>query len=75
MSFMLFYTDFVGEVLYEGVPSAVPGSVPRQRYEEGQFFVTSILDMCFILRGEMLFFKLSASPSRAHVGQRTLTKG
>lgn len=38
MSFMLFYTDFVGEVLYEGVPSALPGSVPRQRYEEGQFF-------------------------------------
>lgn len=37
MSFMLFYTDFVGEVLYEGVPSALPGSVPRQRYEEGQF--------------------------------------
>lgn len=37
MSFMLFYTDFVGEVLYEGVPSASPGSVPRQRYEEGQF--------------------------------------
>lgn len=37
MSFMLFYTDFVGEVLYEGVPSALPGSLPRQRYDEGQF--------------------------------------
>ncbi|KAM6937349.1 solute carrier family 45 member 3 [Xenentodon cancila] len=35
MSFMLFYTDFVGEGLYEGVPSALPGSVSRQRYDEG----------------------------------------
>lgn len=36
MSFMFFYTDFVGEGLYEGVPSALPGSVSRQRYDEGQ---------------------------------------
>uniref|UniRef100_A0A8C8DML4 Zgc:77158 n=1 Tax=Oryzias sinensis TaxID=183150 RepID=A0A8C8DML4_9TELE len=35
MSFMLFYTDFVGEGLYEGVPSASPGSLSRQRYDEG----------------------------------------
>lgn len=35
MSFMLFYTDFMGEGLYGGVPSAVPGSVSRQRYYEG----------------------------------------
>ncbi|XP_026167369.1 solute carrier family 45 member 3 [Mastacembelus armatus] len=35
MSFMLFYTDFVGEGLYEGVPSALPGSESRQRYDEG----------------------------------------
>ncbi|XP_027885966.1 solute carrier family 45 member 3 [Xiphophorus couchianus] len=35
MSFMLFYTDFVGEGLYGGVPSAAPGSVARQRYDEG----------------------------------------
>ncbi|XP_017274337.1 solute carrier family 45 member 3 isoform X2 [Kryptolebias marmoratus] len=35
MSFMLFYTDFVGEGLYEGVPSALPGSMSRQRYDEG----------------------------------------
>ncbi|XP_062318717.1 solute carrier family 45 member 3 [Osmerus eperlanus] len=35
MSFMLFYTDFVGEGLYEGVPSAVPGTAARQRYDEG----------------------------------------
>lgn len=39
MSFMLFYTDYVGEGLYGGVPSAVPGSVSRQRYDEGQYFV------------------------------------
>lgn len=36
MSFMLFYTDFVGEGLYGGVPSALPGSVSRQRYDEGE---------------------------------------
>lgn len=36
MSFMLFYTDFVGEGLYDGVPSALPGSVSKQRYAEGQ---------------------------------------
>ncbi|XP_012725685.2 solute carrier family 45 member 3 [Fundulus heteroclitus] len=35
MSFMLFYTDFVGEGLYGGVPSAAPGSASRQRYDEG----------------------------------------
>ncbi|KAM4734558.1 LOW QUALITY PROTEIN: solute carrier family 45 member 3-like [Anableps anableps] len=35
MSFMLFYTDFVGEGLYDGVPSASPGSMSRQRYDEG----------------------------------------
>ncbi|XP_016358203.1 solute carrier family 45 member 3-like [Sinocyclocheilus anshuiensis] len=35
MSFMLFYTDFVGEGLYEGVPSAAPGTILRQRYDEG----------------------------------------
>ncbi|XP_076878132.1 solute carrier family 45 member 3 isoform X2 [Brachyhypopomus gauderio] len=35
MSFMLFYTDFVGEGLYEGVPSAAPGTPPRQQYDEG----------------------------------------
>ncbi|KAK1804539.1 hypothetical protein P4O66_020549 [Electrophorus voltai] len=35
MSFMLFYTDFVGEGLYEGVPSAAPGTAPRQQYDEG----------------------------------------
>ncbi|KPP68126.1 solute carrier family 45 member 3-like [Scleropages formosus] len=36
MSFMLFYTDFVGEGLYEGVPSAAPGTASRQRYDEGE---------------------------------------
>ncbi|XP_054476559.1 solute carrier family 45 member 3 [Anoplopoma fimbria] len=35
MSFMLFYTDFVGEGLYEGVPRASPGSLSKQRYDEG----------------------------------------
>lgn len=35
MSFVLFYTDFIGEGLYGGVPNAAPGSVSRQRYDEG----------------------------------------
>lgn len=35
MSFVLFYTDYIGEGLYEGVPNAAPGSVLRQRYDEG----------------------------------------
>lgn len=35
MSFMLFYTDFVGEGLYRGVPSAPPGSASRERYDQG----------------------------------------
>ncbi|XP_026077723.1 solute carrier family 45 member 3-like [Carassius auratus] len=35
MSFMLFYTDFVGEGLYNGVPSEEPGSSGRIRYDEG----------------------------------------
>ncbi|XP_039616564.1 solute carrier family 45 member 3 [Polypterus senegalus] len=35
MSFMLFYTDFIGEGLYEGVPSAAPGTELRIRYDEG----------------------------------------
>ncbi|NP_001091665.1 solute carrier family 45 member 3 precursor [Danio rerio] len=35
MSFLLFYTDFVGEGLYNGVPSEEPGSLGRIRYDEG----------------------------------------
>lgn len=35
MSFMLFYADFVGEGLYNGVPSEEPGSLGRTRYDEG----------------------------------------
>lgn len=35
MSLMLFYTDFVGERLYGGVPSENPGSLGRMRYDEG----------------------------------------
>ncbi|KAI1890671.1 hypothetical protein AGOR_G00156050 [Albula goreensis] len=35
MSFLLFYTDFVGEGLYNGVPAAVPGSEGRLLYDEG----------------------------------------
>lgn len=35
VTFELFYTDFMGERLYDGVPSANPGSPERLRYEEG----------------------------------------
>ncbi|XP_069046447.1 solute carrier family 45 member 3 [Lepisosteus oculatus] len=35
MTFILFYTDFVGEGIYKGVPSAQPGSAERLRYDEG----------------------------------------
>ncbi|KAJ8258717.1 hypothetical protein COCON_G00177290 [Conger conger] len=35
MTFLLFYTDFVGEGLYQGVPTAAPGSTERLRYDEG----------------------------------------
>ncbi|XP_035244853.1 solute carrier family 45 member 3 [Anguilla anguilla] len=35
MTFLLFYTDFVGEGLYQGVPTAAPGSMERLRYDEG----------------------------------------
>ncbi|NXD43061.1 S45A3 protein, partial [Copsychus sechellarum] len=35
MTFMLFYTDFVGEGLYHGVPRAEPGTEARRRYDEG----------------------------------------
>ncbi|NXU54726.1 S45A3 protein, partial [Turnix velox] len=35
MTFMLFYTDFVGEGLYHGVPRAKPGSDARRHYDEG----------------------------------------
>ncbi|XP_040888933.1 solute carrier family 45 member 3 [Toxotes jaculatrix] len=34
-SVMLFLTDFMGEGLYQGVPSAEPESQERERYDEG----------------------------------------
>ncbi|XP_004699891.1 solute carrier family 45 member 3 [Echinops telfairi] len=35
MTFTLFYTDFVGEGLYQGVPRAKPGTEARRHYDEG----------------------------------------
>ncbi|XP_030077084.1 solute carrier family 45 member 3 isoform X2 [Microcaecilia unicolor] len=35
MTFLLFYTDFVGEGLYHGLPMAQPGTEARRRYDEG----------------------------------------
>lgn len=36
MSFMLFFVDFMGEGLYQGVPSADPGTLERKQYDEGR---------------------------------------
>ncbi|KAG8132069.1 hypothetical protein E2320_009949 [Naja naja] len=35
MTFMLFYTDFVGEGLYQGIPRAKPGTEARRNYDKG----------------------------------------
>ncbi|XP_069801510.1 solute carrier family 45 member 3 [Dendropsophus ebraccatus] len=35
MTFILFYTDFIGEGLYHGSPTAKPGTEERLRYDEG----------------------------------------
>ncbi|XP_051272441.1 solute carrier family 45 member 3 [Dicentrarchus labrax] len=35
MSVMLFFADFMGEALYQGVPSAKPQSQEREHYDEG----------------------------------------
>lgn len=35
MAFLLFYTDYVGEIVYGGSPSAAVGTVLRQKYTEG----------------------------------------
>ncbi|XP_068125657.1 solute carrier family 45 member 3 [Hyperolius riggenbachi] len=57
MTFTLFYTDFVGEGLYQGVPLAEPGTEARLRYDEGVRMgslglflqsVTSIALSCFM---------------------------
>lgn len=67
MSFMLFYTDFVGEGLYEGVPSALPGSLPRQRYEEGIRMGSLGL---FLQCATSTFFSLAMSRLVRHFGSR-----
>lgn len=35
-SIMLFFADFIGEGLYQGVPSAEPHSQERKHYDEGR---------------------------------------
>ncbi|XP_053175008.1 solute carrier family 45 member 3 [Scomber japonicus] len=67
MSFMLFYTDFVGEGLYEGVPSATPGSVSRQRYDEGIRMGSLGL---FLQCATSTFFSLVMSHLVRHFGSR-----
>lgn len=36
MSFMLFFVDFMGEGLYQGVPNAEPETQERKHYDEGK---------------------------------------
>lgn len=67
MSFMLFYTDFVGEGLYGGVPSALPGSVSRQRYDEGIRMGSLGL---FLQCATSTFFSLVMSRLVCHFGSR-----
>ncbi|XP_073471892.1 solute carrier family 45 member 3 [Aquarana catesbeiana] len=53
MTFILFYTDFVGEGLYHGVPAAEPGTEARLRYDEGVrmgslgLFLQSVISIAF----------------------------
>ncbi|KAI4904861.1 hypothetical protein NFI96_018245 [Prochilodus magdalenae] len=60
MTFVLFYTDFVGEGLYNGVPSAKPGTPERLRYEEGVrvaslgLFLQCVASVCFSLLMERM---------------------
>ncbi|MEE6492219.1 hypothetical protein FKM82_016519 [Ascaphus truei] len=55
MTIILFYTDFVGEGLYQGVPVAEPGTEARLRYDEGVrmgslgLFLQSVMSMLFSL--------------------------
>ncbi|KAG7521729.1 solute carrier family 45 member 3 [Solea senegalensis] len=67
MSFMLFYTDFVGEGLYEGVPSALPGSASKQRYDEGIRMGSLGL---FLQCATSTFFSLVMSHLVRHFGSR-----
>lgn len=53
MTFTLFYTDFIGEGLYHGVPIAAPGTEARLRYDEGVrmgslgLFLQSVISILF----------------------------
>ncbi|KAM6946184.1 solute carrier family 45 member 3 [Aplochiton taeniatus] len=67
MSFMLFYTDFVGEGIYQGVPSAAHGTAPRQRYEEGIRMGSLGL---FLQCATSTFFSLAMSRLVRHFGSR-----
>ncbi|XP_051531725.1 solute carrier family 45 member 3-like isoform X2 [Myxocyprinus asiaticus] len=66
MSFMLFYTDFIGEGLYKGVPSAEPGSLGRIRYDEGVrmaslgLFLQCVTSVVFSLVMERMVLRVGA---------------
>ncbi|XP_062843005.1 solute carrier family 45 member 3 [Trichomycterus rosablanca] len=69
LTFMLFYTDFVGERLYDGLPSAKPGSPERLRYEKGvQMASVGLFLQCVT----SVFFSLLMERMVARVGARII---
>lgn len=69
VSFMLFYTDFVGEGLYQGVPSAAPGTVSRQQYDEGEtlllFINLFVFSICLEFKKKKRYFFLNNPPNKS----------
>ncbi|KAM4748775.1 solute carrier family 45 member 3-like [Rhinophrynus dorsalis] len=69
MSFMLFYTDFVGEGLYKGIPSAAPGTESRLRYDEGIRMGSLGL---FLQCATSTFFSVIMNKLTRHFGSRNI---
>ncbi|XP_053574718.1 solute carrier family 45 member 3-like [Bombina bombina] len=69
MSFMLFYTDFVGEGLYKGIPSAAPGTESRLRYDEGIRMGSLGL---FLQGATSTFFSVIMNKLTKHFGSRNI---
>uniref|UniRef100_A0A3P8X6C6 Zgc:77158 n=2 Tax=Cynoglossus semilaevis TaxID=244447 RepID=A0A3P8X6C6_CYNSE len=69
MSFVLFFTEFMGEGLYEGVPSALPGSASKLKYEQGIRMGSLGL---FMQCATSTIFSLIMSHLVRHFGSRTV---
>ncbi|XP_026571310.1 solute carrier family 45 member 3 [Pseudonaja textilis] len=69
MTFMLFYTDFVGEGLYQGIPRAKPGTEARRNYDEGiRMGSLGLFLQCII----SIFFSTIMDRMVKHFGTRTV---